>query len=339
MVRTQDRPAVTGRGSWEQVYREFLRPRTVVATAGFVALFAMALSILGPLATLDTMSLSRRLLYFGSVAALMFPLCYSTAAVTLFFTRFASLRGIVPFSTVSALMQSLACTATLHAADTLLRPFADRQHLDTIFITITPVVVLCSLFAHYISFQRVAATRDDNGGARSLEKGGDRSATYYAARDSAPADAPRPSPRESPETAKTGERTGQRPGAEPASATQREQPPSTPGPERFYRRLSHTVSRDVIYLKVDDHYIDVFTTNGSCLMLMRLTDALEDLGDIGLQTHRSYWVARRHMLRTEQYGGRTMVRVTGDHLVPVSRSYLPAVRNVLRDRSNEEQPS
>ncbi|MDD9989040.1 MAG: LytTR family DNA-binding domain-containing protein [Spirochaetaceae bacterium] len=300
-----------------------------------MALFVVALSLLGPLGTLNSMSLSRRLLYFGSVAFVMFPLCHSTAAVALYCTRFASLGGIVSFSALSALLQGLACTATVHAADTLLRPVADRQHLDTIFITVVPVLVLCSLFVHYISFQRVAAMSDNSGGARSLKEGGDRSAAYYAAGDGAQPKRHVPGPKEHPETAKTQERSGQRPGAKPASATQREQRPLTPGPERFYRRLSQTVSHDVIFLKVDDHYIDVFTTNGSCLILMRLTDALEDLGDIGLQTHRSYWVARRHMLRTEQHDGRTMVRVTGDHLVPVSRSYLPAVRNVLREQSEK----
>ena len=86
------------------------------------------------------------------------------------------------------------------------------------------------------------------------------------------------------------------------------------------------MGRDIIFLKVDDHYIDVHTSAGSCLVLMRFADAVADLGALGMRVHRSYWVAYRHMLATVRRDRRTMLRVTGGRNVPISRPCLAAVR-------------
>ena len=58
---------------------------------------------------------------------------------------------------------------------------------------------------------------------------------------------------------------------------------------------------------------------------MRLTDAVAEFGDLGMQVHRSYWVAHRHVLGTVNCGERTLLRLTSGHQVPVSRTYVPAV--------------
>ena len=57
--------------------------------------------------------------------------------------------------------------------------------------------------------------------------------------------------------------------------------------------LPANLGTDVIYLKSEDHYIDVRTTVGQSLVKMRFSDAVADLGDRGIQVHRSYWVATR----------------------------------------------
>ena len=109
--------------------------------------------------------------------------------------------------------------------------------------------------------------------------------------------------------------------------------------ERFYARLPDDVSRDVIYLKVDDHYVEVHTTGGSCLLLMNFGSAVADLGGLGMQVHRSYWIARGHVTATVRRDGRTMLRVTGGDLVPVSRTYLQAgARRSAHRRPRPEQP-
>ena len=70
-----------------------------------------------------------------------------------------------------------------------------------------------------------------------------------------------------------------------------------------------------------------FTTAGSTLVLMRFADAVAALEDAGgLRVHRSYWVAKKHVTGTARRNARTTLRLTGGHEAPVSRGYLPAVR-------------
>ena len=105
-------------------------------------------------------------------------------------------------------------------------------------------------------------------------------------------------------------------------------------PARFLDRLPGTVGRDVVYLKVNGHYIHVTTTAGSASVLMRFADAVEELGDLGLQVHRSFWVASRHVTEIARHDNRTVVRVTGGSEVPVSRTFLAAVRKLAADKGH-----
>ena len=98
---------------------------------------------------------------------------------------------------------------------------------------------------------------------------------------------------------------------------------------RFLERLPASGSRDVVYLHVNGHYVNVITTTGSHMILMRFADAVAELGDLGLQVHRSYWVALRHVTGAQRRYERTVLRVTGDQEVPVSRTHLAAVRAVI----------
>ena len=96
---------------------------------------------------------------------------------------------------------------------------------------------------------------------------------------------------------------------------------------RFLDRLPEKLGRDLVYLKTADHYVEAFTTAGSTLVLIRFVDAIAELdGAGGLRVHRSYWVASRHVAGAARRHGRTTLRLTGGHEVPVSRTYLAAVR-------------
>jgi hypothetical protein len=77
----------------------------------------------------------------------------------------------------------------------------------------------------------------------------------------------------------------------------------------------------------EDHYLRVHTSVGDELILMRLADAVRELeGAGGLQVHRSWWVAKAAVRDTARAGGKlTLVLISGKE-VPVSRTYLPAVR-------------
>ncbi|MYE01734.1 MAG: LytTR family transcriptional regulator [Alphaproteobacteria bacterium] len=109
-------------------------------------------------------------------------------------------------------------------------------------------------------------------------------------------------------------------------APQEERAPAA-APPRFLDRLPHRIGRDLVYLRMADHYVEAFTTEGSDLVLMRFADAIAELKEAdGMRVHRSYWVARGHVTGSTRENGRPTLHLTGGHKVPVSRTYLPEVR-------------
>ena len=99
----------------------------------------------------------------------------------------------------------------------------------------------------------------------------------------------------------------------------------------MFDRLPRRLGTDLIYLTVDDHYVKAHTSAGSAIVLMRFADATAELGDHGLQVHRSYWVARRYLQRLVRKDGRAVLRLSNGQEIPVSRTYLTAVRAAVRE--------
>ncbi len=111
------------------------------------------------------------------------------------------------------------------------------------------------------------------------------------------------------------------PPAEPVPAAMPE--PAAP----FLRRVPARLGHCLLALEMEDHYLRIHTPLGSDLVLCRLGDALAELeGCDGLQVHRSFWVARAAIAGHERRNGRVMLTLTNGLEVPVSRTYLPAVR-------------
>ena len=108
-----------------------------------------------------------------------------------------------------------------------------------------------------------------------------------------------------------------------------EEQPEAPG-SHFFRRLPSELGRDLVYLKMSDHYLEVFTTAGHTVLLMRLGDAVAELEGLGMRVHRSYWVGNGHLERLVRRGRRRLLRLTGGHDVSVSRTYLAAVEAALK---------
>lgn len=83
----------------------------------------------------------------------------------------------------------------------------------------------------------------------------------------------------------------------------------------------------LIALTVQDHYVEVTTTQGTELILMRLSDAIKETAPTaGLQTHRSFWAATDHIASVSRHKERAILTMSNGAEVPVSRSYLPALR-------------
>lgn len=95
-------------------------------------------------------------------------------------------------------------------------------------------------------------------------------------------------------------------------------------------RLPREMRGPLSHLSMADHYVEVFTARGKAMVLMRLADAIRETGGVpGLQIHRSHWVALDAVKAVRRDGGRTMIETNSGALLPVSRSYLSAVRAAL----------
>ena len=65
-------------------------------------------------------------------------------------------------------------------------------------------------------------------------------------------------------------------------------------------------------------------------VLMRLTDAIREIEGIeGLQTHRSHWVAEKHLCAIGKNGSKWHAVMSDDRHVPVSQTFLKDVRAAL----------
>jgi len=83
----------------------------------------------------------------------------------------------------------------------------------------------------------------------------------------------------------------------------------------------------LVCLSVSDHYVDVSTNKGQEMILMRLTDAIKEVGAIeGLQVHRSHWVALDQVKSVERAGDGATLSMTTGQIIPVSRSKMPDIR-------------
>jgi len=111
--------------------------------------------------------------------------------------------------------------------------------------------------------------------------------------------------------------------APPATAAD----PADEAPPALLERLPLPQRGPLLSLSVADHYVDVVTARGHALLLMRLSDAIgEARPTLGLQIHRSHWVALDAVARTLRVDGRLVVELRDGRRLPVSRSYAEAVR-------------
>jgi hypothetical protein len=109
------------------------------------------------------------------------------------------------------------------------------------------------------------------------------------------------------------------PSLEPSTAPQR--PP-------LLDRLPPERRGELYYLTMQDHYVEVVTSNGISLVLLRLADAIKETTPVeGVQIHRSHWIARNAVRETERRGDSLVVKMANGTTLPVSRSRRKALRD------------
>lgn len=92
-------------------------------------------------------------------------------------------------------------------------------------------------------------------------------------------------------------------------------------------RLPGRLGRTVLCLQMEDHYVRVHTPQGSALVLMSLSQAMAGLKDVeGVQTHRSWWVARSGITGVVEDGRNLRLRLIGGLEAPISRARVGRLR-------------
>jgi hypothetical protein len=83
----------------------------------------------------------------------------------------------------------------------------------------------------------------------------------------------------------------------------------------------------LVALSVEDHYVRVRTTVGEAMILMRLADAIREVGtNRGAQVHRSHWAAFDQVTSTTRDGDRAVLHMTSGGDIPVSRRHIPTIK-------------
>ncbi len=286
---------------WQAAYREALSPYIFKRVLILLAVYLGAYTAICPLGTND-LPWTQRTIYLGLCAALCAPFCYAEYVTTLYLTRFRSRVGITLAVFGATFIATPTATVIAYGVDTLLSPTVlARDDWPTVYLFLTISVLICGTVVHYLVSQRFGDEPID----------GDWLETPS---EPAPPDVP-------------GERAEAPVAAGQDTATLR---------SSFLRRLPAEAGQEVIYLKMSDHYVEVVTATGHCTLLMRFADAIDELADQGMRVHRSYWVALRHVDGWTKRNQRMFLRLTGGHLVPVSRTYLAQTRAALDGEPSPE---
>lgn len=98
-------------------------------------------------------------------------------------------------------------------------------------------------------------------------------------------------------------------------------------PPALLDRLPYDKRGPLVALSVEDHYVRVRTTKGEDMILMRLADAIREVGDTrGLQVHRSHWIALDQVAGAARKGDGAVISLTHGNDIPVSRANVPAIK-------------
>lgn len=90
----------------------------------------------------------------------------------------------------------------------------------------------------------------------------------------------------------------------------------------------------VLALEACDHYIRIHTAGRTPMLHCRFGDAVGQMSrQPGTQVHRSYWVAASAMKALEKHKHGYQLTLTNGACMPVSRTYLKDVKQLLEDRA------
>ena len=302
-------------------YQELATPGMFLLVCASMVILAVPFTMWDPLDLRSTMSTAERIGLSSVVGAFDVMSCYSAGLLALYLARRRSMRQVLLMvQAMELLVGAPCCTALYHTAYTVVHGGdTPPSGLPGLYALCAMNAAWASALVYYVILLRLRhRQRLDSGSG---------------------AGAPVPAGAAPPEAAGRPEAPGEPVEHGTQSAEQRR---AAAGVTRgaaakgLFERLPEAVGDDIVYLHVSGHYLDVVTTAGSTLLLTSLADAMAQLGNRGLQVHRSYWVAARHVVELSRKDARTVLVLSGEREVPVSRTFLPAVRALLAGPSRAE---
>ena len=113
----------------------------------------------------------------------------------------------------------------------------------------------------------------------------------------------------------------------------RSTPVTTTGQKRaalLDRLEKYPEAEKILSLSAQDHYVEVTTELGAELCLLRLSDAISEVGaEDGFHIHRSHWVAKSAIVKLTTKGATGQVQLTDGRLLNVSQSRLAGFKDYL----------
>jgi DNA-binding LytR/AlgR family response regulator len=104
--------------------------------------------------------------------------------------------------------------------------------------------------------------------------------------------------------------------------------PDAPAPKFLARLPPRLAGAELYAVEAEDHYLRLHTSQGQDLILMRLTDAIDELEGLeGARTHRSWWVAKAAVADAERLDGRAVLTLKDGAEAPVSRAFAKGLRS------------
>lgn len=89
----------------------------------------------------------------------------------------------------------------------------------------------------------------------------------------------------------------------------------------FLMNTPITTLSDVVSLSAQLHYLEVTTRDKKYLILYSLATAIDELPDeLGIQTHRSHWVATQYIADIKKLGRQGEAILTNNTAIPISRA-------------------
>ena len=98
----------------------------------------------------------------------------------------------------------------------------------------------------------------------------------------------------------------------------------------IFAKIPQSIGNDVVYMTSELHYTKIITAHGKVLVLYNFSDAISDVERSieGIQIHRCYWVAKKHILKVKQ---QELVLLNGEKL-PISRRKISKLKKILTIR-------